>query len=161
MERTVGFEMPKQYRHMRMPSDHGIQVIQTLPTGPDFPFQSFLHGFSAAQQLPSSEGSIPAWPFPQRPKPPCSIRELIALSLHNLPENIGSCQQICDFVRNHFPYYRGNTQWHHTVKCRITEKKYFIKQDKRCNYKEYKVSPEFLAELDMTELQTRLRNHKV
>lgn len=106
-----------------------------------------------AANAPADQGF---WPFPQRPKPPCSLRELAAIALETMPEKVGSSQAICDYIAKHFPFYRQNTQWHNTLKVRMGDKKYFIRQPKRFAYYEYSATSGFLASVDVENLKQRL-----
>lgn len=120
-------------------TDHGA-FLQEL--------QSNMYG---EQQFP--------WPFPERPKPPCSMRELIAIALHELPNTTGSCQQVCEYIAGHFPYYRQNSKWRHSLQTYMTDKRYFMKAPKRFSYNEYTMTEDFKKTFNLQTVLDKVVYH--
>lgn len=136
----------------------GNRMEQGYPVVED-PYLTNLDMFSAASVLPGSTTPQEYWPFPQRPKPPSSVKELAVIALEYKSDKIGSTQDVCNFISRHFPYYRQNNRWHHTVKCNMADKRYFIKQPKRYNYGEYIANPVFKATINVESLKAKLKHH--
>lgn len=109
--------------------------------------------------IPRLSGGAQNWPFPERPKPPVSMRELSALALYHLPGQQGGCQQVCEYLAANFPFYRQNKRWHHTVQNNMANSRYFTKQPKRFNFSEYKISQEYSSTLNVHALFNSLRQH--
>lgn len=110
-------------------------------------------------QVPMLPSNQPAWPFPERPKPPCSMRELIALGLFHLPNATGSCQQVIEYITAHFPYYRQNDKWHHSLQTYMADKRFFDKAPKRFAYNEYLMKSEFRKTVNLELIMQKVRNH--
>ena len=106
------------------------------------------------QEFSTAQGS---WPFPERPKPPSTIRELAAIALDSMPDKKGSVKQICDYIAKNFPYYRQNSLWQNTIKSRIGDKRYFIRLPKQFAYTEYSVTESFMNSLDIETLKSKLQ----
>lgn len=143
----------------------GLTVVLFLQISPALHVQkddTYLQSFTGTIGGPRLlTGQQEFWPFPQRPKPPCSLKELIVLALHKMEDGVGSCQQVCCFIAEHFPYYRQNQRWHHTVKCNLGDKRHFIKLSKRigCDHSQYTVNPNYGGIVDIMALKTRLTHH--
>lgn len=115
-------------------------------------------GMLSAVTMPAS-GPQQFWPFPERPKPPCSMKELAVIALNSKSDKMGSPQEVCDFISRHFPYYRQNNRWNHSLKCTMGDKRFFIKQPKRHHYSEYTINPDYYATVDFENIKAKLKRH--
>lgn len=124
--------------------------------------QGLLH-MNSDSVLSSSSGNTSLdqgfWPFPERPKPPSSLREMAVMAMETMPDKMGSLQAVCEYISKCFPFYRQNTQWHNTLRCRMTDKKYFLRQPKHSRFTEYIVNPTYRATVDVESLKSKLQHH--
>lgn len=101
------------------------------------------------------------WPFPERPKPPCSLLHLIMLAIHERPSKRAGLPDILEEIARRFPYYRQNTKWHKSVKCYLYHRKCFVKLPKRkeVSHAEYTLEPGEEEGFDFEELKWKVFQH--
>jgi hypothetical protein len=98
------------------------------------------------------------WPFPERPKPPCSLTDLIALAIQNMPGKTASVNQVTDFIARWFPYYQQDKKWHSTAKRVLYGGNPFIKLPRKFDQSvsEYALSSDFENSFNARRSKLRL-----
>ena len=101
------------------------------------------------------------WPWPQRPRPPSSMRDLAALALVSLPGQKGDLNELIAFVTRCFPYYRKDNKWHRSLANALYDNNNFVKLQREgmaTNYK-YTFSDKFRAVFDARSVKEKLKAH--
>ena len=101
------------------------------------------------------------WPFPERPKPPCSLIHLMMLAIHELPMKRAGQSEVIEDIARRFPYYRQNTKWYNSVGCYLSHKKCFVKLPKRpeVSHAEYTLDPSEEERFNFEELKIKMWQH--
>lgn len=121
----------------------------------------------AAQYMGLWDGCLPVaggaqnWPFPERPKPPCSMYNLVMLALHELPGKKAGAPAVINYIGQKFPYYRQSSTWHNTVGKNLSSHPCFLKLPKQgdLSYHEYRLDTETEKAFNFEALKEKLKNH--
>lgn len=110
---------------------------------------------------PANQNSPDYWPWPERPKPPCSMREMAGLALSCIPGQQADINEVTVFVTKCFPYYRKDKKWHRSLANALYDNNYFIKLQRggaASNYK-YTFTDKYRAEFDVQSFKFRMKTH--
>lgn len=72
-----------------------------------------------------------AWPFKERPRPPCSLREIIAMVLHYVPNMMATAADIAEIIPQAVPFYAKNNKWVRNVSNNLSDTSYFVKMNRQ------------------------------
>ena len=136
-----------------------IQVVDSIGQWP-------MREVSQELGQPHASNQTVEWPFPERPKPPCSLTDIIAMAILSSTNRQANFAEINGFIKRWFPYYRQSKEqekrWHGTVDRRLRNKE-FIKLPKisQSSPPLYCLQPDFIEQFKTKQslLKKQLHGH--
>lgn len=120
--------------------------------------KALLQYWKSAQ---NTSGQTAPWPYPERPRPPCAMREIIGLVLYSMPHHQADKQQIAELIPQYLPYFRKDNKWYKSLHNSLYDNNYFMKAQKSimdsCN--KYTFTEKYRATFDISAIKRRLYDH--